>query len=213
MTSARYTQNVLRPGIIELAYGEPAPELLPVGLVRTAAAAVLEGNGPAALAYGRIEGPPSLRAAIARRIAAREGHAVPAAEVIVSGGNSQALDLVLTVFGEPGDVVLVESPTYNLALRTLRDRPLRIVAVTFDEGGINVDALAARLRALRAEGRRARLLYTIPTYHNPVGACLAPDRRPRLLQLAGEHDLLIVEDDVYRAAVPSNWRSSSRKAG
>jgi DNA-binding transcriptional MocR family regulator len=205
------TQNTLREGIIELTFGEPDPALLAVGLVRRAAAAVLDDAGPAALAYGQLEGPPALRNEIARRIAAREGCACSAAEVLVSGGNSQALGQVLTVLTVPGDVVLVESPTYNLALGIIRDHPVEVVGVPLDGEGLKLDALRAALAEQRAAGKCARLLYTIPTFHNPAGVCLTETRRRGLLEIAAEHDLIIVEDDVYRElayeghAPPALW--------
>ena len=97
----RYTQNVLRAGVVEFAFGEPDPALLPVGLVREAAAGALDRFGPGAISYGQVEGPPALREQIARRIAAREGRDVAAADILVSGGNSQALDQALTVLTDP----------------------------------------------------------------------------------------------------------------
>ena len=192
------TQNALRPGVIELAYGEPDPALLPVDLVESAAARVLRELGPGAIAYGTRSGPLGLRRAIATRIAAREGREVAETGVYVSGGSSQALDLILTVFTGPGDVVLVETPTYNLALGTMRDHPVEIIGVALDGDGLVVAALEATLARLRSAGKHARLLYTIPTFHNPTGTCLEGERRGRLLALAAHHDLLIVEDDVYR---------------
>ncbi|HEY5386794.1 MAG TPA: PLP-dependent aminotransferase family protein [Thermoleophilia bacterium] len=199
MTSAPSdTQNTLRAGIIELAFGEPDPALLAVGLVRRAAAAVLDDSGPAALAYGSPEGPQALRDEIARRIAAREGRACTAAEVLVSGGNSQSLGQVLTILTAPGDVVLVESPTYNLALGIMRDHPVEVVGVPLDDEGLRLGALHAALEQLRAAGKRARLLYTIPTFHNPAGVCLSRTRRQELVAIAAERDLVVVEDDVYR---------------
>jgi len=202
---------MLREGIIELTFGEPDPALLAVGLVRRAAAAVLDDAGPAALAYGPLEGPQALRDEIARRVAAREGCACSAADVLVSGGNSQALGQVLTVFTEPGDVVLVETPTYNLALGIMHDHPVEVVGVPLDEEGLKLDALRAALAEQRAAGKRARLLYTIPTFHNPAGVCLSETRRQGLLEIAAEHDLIVVEDDVYRElayeghAPPALW--------
>ena len=169
--------------------------------MRRAAVAVLDDDGPAALAYGSVEGPEALREEIARRSAAREGHACTAADVLISGGNSQALDQVLTVLTSPGDVVLVESPTYNLALGIMRDHPLEVAGVPLDHEGLRLDALRATLAELRAAGKRARLLYTIPTFHNPAGICLSAQRRQDLLAIAAEHDLVIVEDDVYRELV------------
>lgn len=205
------TQNDLRPGFVELAYGEPDPSLLPVDAVRRAAAAALGPGGAAAIAYGGDAGPPVLRAALARRITELEGATVTADEVVVTGGNSQALDQALTVFTAPGDALLVESPTYNLALQTMRDHPVEIVGLPHDDGGLDVGALAAALAALRAEGRRPRLLYTVATFHNPTGMSLAGERRTALVALARREELLIIEDDVYRelaydgAAPPSLW--------
>ncbi|MCX6372734.1 MAG: PLP-dependent aminotransferase family protein [Actinobacteria bacterium] len=212
MTSGpSHTQNTLRRGIIELAFGEPDPALLAVGLVRRAATAALDDAGPAMLAYGAPAGPPALRREIARRVAARESCACTAADVLVSGGNSQALGQVLTMLTAPGDVVLVEAPTYNLALGIMRDHPVEVVGVPLDDEGIRLDELQTVLGVLRAGGRRARLLYTIPTFHNPAGVCLSSQRRQDLLEIATEHGLVLVEDDVYRelvydgAAPPALW--------
>ena len=193
-----YTQNTLRDDVVELTFGEPDPAMLPVGLVRAAANRMLAEAGPGALAYGQTQGPSALREQIARRLAAREGRAFPAHEILVSGGNSQALDLVFTILTAPGDVVLVESPTYNLALGILRDHPVEVVGIPLGEEGLDVDALERTLARLRTTGARTRLLYTIPTFHNPSGVCLAPERRRRLLEIARHWDLILVEDDVYR---------------
>ena len=193
-----FTQNTLREGFVEFAFGEPDPALLPVGLVREAAARALGAGGAAALAYGSNPGPEALRAAIAERAAAREGLALSADDVLISGGNSQALGQVMTLLTDPGDVVFVECPTYNLALGIIADHPVDVVGVPLDAEGLDVDALDAAVRDVRASGRRPRLLYTIPTYHNPAGVSLSAPRRLRLLELARREDLVLVEDDVYR---------------
>lgn len=198
MDPLRTTQNDLRPGVIELAFGEPDPSLLPMELVASAAGRVVPELGRGALAYGRRCGPRPLRDALAARMAAGGDARASSRDVYVTAGNSQALDLVLGVFTRPGDLVLVESPTYNLALATMRDRPVEIAAVRHDRGGLDVDDLQALLERLAADGRGARLLYTIPTFHNPAGTCLRDVRRRRLLRLAREHGFLVVEDDVYR---------------
>ena len=193
-----FTQNTLREGFVEFAFGEPDPALLPVGLVREAAERALGAAGAAALAYGSNPGPEALRAAIAARASAREGMALAAEDVVVSGGNSQALDQTLTMLTEPGDVVFVECPTYNLALGIIADHPVDVVGVPLDGDGLDVAALGAAVRGVTASGRRPRLLYTIPTYHNPAGVSLSATRRRRLLELARREDLILVEDDVYR---------------
>ncbi len=211
MTAAAATQNELRPGFVELAYGEPDPRLLPVDAVWRAAARTLAEGGSAAIAYGSAQGPSILRGALAARMSAHEGVAVGADDVVVTGGNSQALDQALTVFAEPGDSVLVESPTYNLALLTIGDHPVEVAGLPHDEGGLDVEACAATVHALRAQGRRPCLLYTVPTYHNPTGVCLREDRRAALVALAAAEDLILVEDDVYRElaydgeAPPALW--------
>jgi DNA-binding transcriptional MocR family regulator len=196
-----FTQNTLREGFVEFAFGEPDPSLLPVGLVREAAARALGAGGAAALAYGSNPGPEALRAAVAERSASREGLAISAGDLLVSGGNSQALGQVMTMLAEPGDVVFVEIPTYNLALGIIADHPVDVVGLPLDEDGLDVDALEAVVREVRASGRRPRLLYTIPTFHNPAGVSLSAPRRARLLELARREDLVLVEDDVYRELV------------
>ncbi len=188
-------QQVARPGFVELAFGEPDPALFPYDDLKAAAQAAL-GGGDAALVYGSNEGPPELRRLLAERIAATEGRRPGDDELAITGGVSQALDQAVSLFTEPGDTVLVELPTYSLALGVLRDHPVRLEGVPFDGDGLDVEALGRRL----ADGQAPppRLLYTIPTHHNPTGVSLAADRRRRLVELAAAHDLLIVEDDVYR---------------
>jgi len=192
------TQCVARPGIIELRFGEPDPALFPaVGLAMACADALADG-GVGSLPYGANAGPPELRHLLGERLTGLEGREVGADETLISGGNSQALDQVLTLFFEPGDVLLVELPTYSLALGVFRDHPVHVEAVPFDGQGLDIEALERKLDELAHAGRRAKALYTIPTFHNPTGICLADDRRRRLVELAASRDLLIVEDDVYR---------------
>jgi 2-aminoadipate transaminase len=193
------TQNALREGFVEFAFGEPDPALLPVGLVREAAERALSSYAAAgALAYGSTPGPEPLRAAVAARTVAREGLPLTADDVLVSGGNSQALGQVLTDLTRPGDVVYVERPTYNLALGILADHPVDVVGVPMDGEGLDIEALEDAVRAAKAAGRRPRLAYIIPTFHNPTGVSLSPARRERLLRLARQEELVLVEDDVYR---------------
>jgi 2-aminoadipate transaminase len=192
------TQFHARPGIIDLGYGHPNPDLLPVERIRAAAASALERYGPDALTYGDAAGPRPLIEWICERLAEVDARAPGPDEVLVSAGNSHAIDQLATLLAEPGEVVLVESPTYHLAVRILRDHPLELVAIPFDGGGLRVDAVADTLTRLRRAGRRVRLLYTVPTFHNPTGISLAPERRRALVELAAAEGLLIVEDDAYR---------------
>ena len=204
-------QMVLRPGIIDLGWGHPDPTLMPVEAVREATAATLARAGADALAYGAGQGPGPLIAWLRSRIGRNEGRTPAPDEVLITGGNSQALDQVCARCAAPGDTVLVEAPTYHLAVKVLRDRGLRLVPVPLDDEGLQVAALAETLARLAREGCRPRFLYTIPTYHNPTGTSLSLARRRALIDLAIAEDLTIIEDDVYRelaydgAAPPSLW--------
>lgn len=187
-----------RPGIIDLGWGVPDPRLLPVSAVRRAAAAALRRFGPDALQYGHSGGAGPLLDWLVTRINSQEGRAIHANEIMITGGNSSALDLLLTLCTKPGDTVVLESPTYHLAIQILRDHHLHLVSVPADDEGLAVDALADLLSELKREGRRARALYTVPTFNNPTGVSLSEWRRRALVELAAEEELLIVEDDVYR---------------
>ena len=205
------TQFIDRPGIIDLAWGHPDPVLLAVDDLRQAAARVFDRYGSDALNYGYAAGPGPLISCVCDRL--REVDARPPApdSVVISAGNSQALDQVATLMTKPGDVVLVEAPTYHLAVRILRDHPLELVPVPADASGLKVDALETIVDQLRRRNRTVRLLYTVPTFNNPTGASLAPERRQQLVRFAEAAELLIVEDDVYRElsydgpAPPSLW--------
>lgn len=192
------TQMVRRPGFSEFDWGQPDPSLLPVEGIRRATAAALDEFGPTALVYGAAEGPWPLLYWIRERLQQTEGLPIDASEIVGTSGNSDGLDQICTLFTTPGDTVLVESPTYHLALRIMRDHRLDLRPVPMDAHGLRVDRLQALLDELPREGRTPRLLYTVPTFHNPSGTSLSLDRRQALVNLAAQHGLLIVEDDVYR---------------
>jgi len=191
-------QFVSRPGIIDLGWGHPDPDLLPVEALQVAAARVLERYGADALTYGYAAGPGPFLEWVAERLGEVDARAPDPHAIVATAGNSHALDQVVSLLTSPGDVVLVEDPTYHFAPRILRDHPLELVAVPADEEGLRTDALAETVEALRLRGRRPRLLYTVPTFHNPTGVSLAPDRRRALVDLATMAGFTIIEDDVYR---------------
>lgn len=207
-------QLSLRPGTIDLAWGHPAVDLLPVAAMQRASAAALARFGTDALTYGHPAGPGPLLAWLRARIARQEGRMPAVDEIMITGGISHGLDQLLTLCTAPGDTILVESPTYHLAVRIMRDHPLKLVPVPADQDGLQVDVLAAQLADLRRTGQRARLLYTVPTFHNPTGVSLSLPRRQALIDLAAAEKLLIVEDDVYRELAydgpppPSLWSAA-----
>jgi DNA-binding transcriptional MocR family regulator len=194
--SAQSTQLSLRPHIIELGVGQPDPELLPRDAIEHATTA-LRASSWTPLAYGANAGPETLLDELARRVSTAERE-LSLDELVVTGGNSQALDELCTLLAQPGDAVLVEAPSYNLALQILRDHRLTLVPVPLDEGGLVPAAVAEVVRSLRQKRIRPAFLYTIPTFHNPTGTSLTLPRRHELLDVAAGNDLLVVEDDVYR---------------
>ena len=181
-----------RPGVISFAGGLPAPELFDAAGLRDAyAAALSDANASRSLQYSTTEGNADLRAAIAARLTAR-GLAAHADELLVTSGSQQALTLAATVLVEPGDRVLVEEPSYLAAIQAFKLAGADVVPVACDDDGLDPDAVAA------AAGRHgARLLYTIPTFHNPTGRTLPLERRRALAAIAERHGLWLIEDDPY----------------
>ena len=209
-------QIVHRPGVIDLGWGHPDPTLLPVAGLRLAATEALDRYGAEALAYGSERGPGPLLRWLIGYLESCEGRAPAADEIIVTGGISHALDQICTLLTQPGDVVLVEQPTYHLAVRILREHPLELVPVAGDAGGLRPEAVAEAIAAVRRTGRNPRFLYTVPTFNNPTGISLDAERRQALVDLAVAERLLIVEDDAYRElfydgpAPASLWRLAPR---
>ena len=201
-----------RPGIIELTWGHPDLALLPVGALRRAGMAALDQYGAEALQYGHPAGPGPLLEWLAERIGRQEGRGPALDEIMTTGGISLGLDQLLTSLVVPGDTVLVESPTYHLAVNILRDHHLNLLPVPSDDEGLNVEALRDMLTHRARSGARPKALYLVPTFNNPTGRSLAPERRRALVALAAAENLLIIEDDVYRElaydgpAPPSLWR-------
>jgi 2-aminoadipate transaminase len=186
------------PGTISFIYGLPDPETFPGEELRHAADEVLRARPELALQYGPEQGYGPLIDYLRGKMADEENLTVERPRIMLSGGSAQAIDHVCTLFTRPGDIVLVEAPTYHETIQLFRDHGLQPLQIATDEDGLVVEALAERLQRLAGEGRRARLLYVIPNFQNPSGITLADGRRRALLEVAGRYDLLVVEDDVYR---------------
>jgi 2-aminoadipate transaminase len=199
------------PGVINLALGHPAPELLPVESIAEIVGSAVLRHGAGGLDYGDPQGPQPTIEALRRRLARVDARVPHQDQLAITAGTSAAIDRVASLFTRPGDVVLVEAPTYHLALRILSDHPIDLVAVPGDADGLDADALARETRRVRAEGRTVRLVYSVPTFSNPTGASLSADRRRALAQVLRTEGLLLVEDDAYRElaydgeAPPSVW--------
>lgn len=177
-----------QPHILSLAGGLPATEAFPVDDVQAATARVL-AEGPGGLQYSTTEGHPPLR----EWIAGQCGHGVDAAQVLVTAGSQQALDLIARALLDPGDVVVIDDPGYLGAIQALSLAEPRLVPVPVDGDGMRVDHLAGLL----ADGLRPKLCYTVGAFQNPTGVTLSDDRRRALADLAERHGFLVVEDDPY----------------
>ncbi|MGB9739351.1 PLP-dependent aminotransferase family protein [Chloroflexus sp.] len=180
-----------RPGMIEFGWGHLAADLLPSDELLRAVTHTLVHDAPAALTYGFAQGPGRLLHLLATRLSVSE------AEIMITGGTSQALDMLCKLLTKPGDVVLVEAPTYHLALRIFRDYGLRFVTVPSDQQGLHVTAVATLVKLLRNRGERIAFLYLVPTYNNPNGVTLHAERRAELARLATALELTVIEDEAY----------------
>ena len=187
----------IRPGLISLAGGSPSLSKLPVDLVAETASRVIREHGMTALHYGGGKGTEELRELICG-IMAEEGILGASPEdVVVTTGSQSAQDIAAKVFCNPGDVVLVEDPTYVGALNTFEAYQVQVEPIFMDENGLIPEHLESRIAALETEGKRIKLLYTIPSFNNPSGITLAAERRQRVVDICRDHNILVLEDNPY----------------
>ncbi len=188
---------IQQPGMISFAGGLPDPDTFPVEGFASCAD-VLSREGRTVLQYGASEGYPPLRNAIIDMMGRRLGYRPQAGELLVTSGSQQAVDLIARALLDTGDVVVVEAPTYPGTLHCLRNAGARFATVPTDGDGMQVDALPEVVkRAAAATGRLPKLIYTVPDFSNPSGACMSLERRHRLVELAAELEIPIFEDDPY----------------
>ena len=183
------------PHIISLAGGIPATDMFDLEGIEAATLEAMK-MGVAAYQYSVTDGEPELRERITHLIEDRNIKAVKE-QVVVTSGSQQGLDLVARTFLDAGDVVLVEQPTYLAALQVFRMAGAEIVSIKGSTEGLDLDALEATLRQLRADKKRVKALYTVPTFANPTGSTMSEANRERLLSLAIEFNFVILEDDPY----------------
>ncbi len=183
-----------RPDIISFAGGMPEVRKFPVHAAADAAHNAVVHEGAQALQYGSSEGRPELRSFVVE-LMAEIGVRVSLDDVIITQGAQQGLDLLAKVFIDPGDVVIAEGPTYVGALQAFSAYQPDVRCVAMDDDGMRMDLLEAELASLGNRG--AKFIYSVPTFQNPAGVTLSPDRRRRLLELARAYDIPVIEDDPY----------------
>ncbi len=179
-----------RQSIISFAGGLPAEEHFPVAAIGEAFDRVME-QGNKALQYGLTEGYLPLRESICRRMAAK-GIRVTPDDMLITTGSQQGIDLLTRIYIDPGDVILVESPTYLSAIQVFNSYGANLVSVQGDEDGMDLDDLAAKLQQYKP-----KMAYVIPTFSNPTGGAWSLERRKGVLALCREAGTLILEDDPY----------------
>ena len=185
-----------RPEIVSLAGGMPNLSALPMEMMAEVIKELILTNGSEALQYGSGQGHPKLREQICD-VMALEGIRANPDDVVITTGSQQALDLISRIFIDPGDVVLVEAPSYVGALGTFRQYQASVVHVEMDNDGLVPNSLRAAIKSLRAAGRKIKFLYLIPNYQNPTGVCLPADRRTEILSICREEEIFVVEDNPY----------------
>ena len=196
--------------VITFSGGFPEPALFQTGTLADIAARLIAEEPGVALQYAATEGLASVRNYVSGRLAAAEGRTPGAAELMITSGGIDCMELLAKSYIDPGDVVVVEAPTYLGGLMAFRGYEADVRGVPLDEDGMRVDVL----NDLLAGGLRPKIVYTIPDYQNPTGLSMSAERRRELVDLARRYGFLILEDVAYRelgfgenaaAPAPSMW--------
>ncbi|MFN8425370.1 MAG: PLP-dependent aminotransferase family protein [Anaerolineales bacterium] len=186
-------QTQIPPDVIDLGLGNPPFSLLPLDMIRESAQKVLSQADNSFLQYGTERGDGYLRAALANFLSDGYGFLVNADNLFVTTGISNGLDLICSLFTKAGDTILVEEPSYFLALRIFADHGLNVVSIETDENGLVPASLEGTLASTAP-----KFLYLIPAFQNPTGHTLLQERREQIVKLAEKHNFLIVADEVYQ---------------
>jgi 2-aminoadipate transaminase len=185
-----------RPEVISLAGGLPDTSTFPPDTFAAVAQRIASESCAKALQYGPTEGLEETKECIAEVMAA-EGMRVDLEDMLVTTGGQQVLDLVTKTLIDPGDVVIAEGPTYPGAVPVFSAYQADVVQIDMDADGMRVDLLEDALDELDREGRRPKFVYTVPSFQNPAGVTMSRPRRRRLVELAHERELLVLEDNPY----------------
>ncbi|MEH7379033.1 PLP-dependent aminotransferase family protein [Bacillus sp. JJ1533] len=183
-----------RPEIISFAGGLPAPELFPVEALKDACNAVMNEDGAASFQYSTTEGYIPLRETICQRMEV-VGISSTIENVLITSGSQQAIDLTGRLFINEGDTILCESPTYLAAINVFKSYNARFIEVAMDDDGMVMEELEKKLQ----EHPNTKFIYTIPDFQNPTGRTLKLERRKRMIELANQYNVLVVEDNPYGA--------------
>jgi 2-aminoadipate transaminase len=187
---------IARPEVISLAGGLPDTGAFPKETLAAVMRQVAMESSAEALQYGPTEGLAGAKDCIVEVMAA-EGIRADPDDMIVTAGGQQVIDLVARALIDPGDVIVAEAPTYPGAVPVFSSYQADVVQIEMDSDGMRVDLMEEALDRLDREGRRPKFIYTIPTFQNPAGVTMSLPRRRRLVEVARERELLVLEDNPY----------------
>ena len=186
-------KSLTDPSIIAFAAGNPAPESFPAEAIAGFTADIMANDMTTALQYGITEGYPALRTAVQDRLAKKFSISGEDNTLIITSGGQQGLELAAKVMCNEGDTILCENPSFIGALNAFRSLGANLVGIEMEEDGVKLDALEKALQ----ENPRAKLLYLIPTFHNPAGTTMSLAKRKAVYDLCVRHHVLILEDNPY----------------
>jgi 2-aminoadipate transaminase len=184
------------PEVISFAGGLPNPGSFPITDLQNVARSVLDHHGKIALQYGTTEGVDALREVLAER-AHKDGIEAGLENIVITSGSQQALDTMGKLFINPGDTVLCGLPTYLGGINAFRSYEGNLAGVPLDADGMMVDLLEEKIKQLLSDDVIPKFIYVVPTFQNPAGVVMSESRRKKLIDIAHEYDILIVEDDPY----------------
>ena len=182
-----------KPGMISFAGGNPSNKALEPEIVRELAVEAIDRMGTSILQYGGTEGLPGLREQTAKYLSETAGVRCTAENILPVQGSSQAFDLLLKALINPGDVILVESPTFLGAIQAMRIYGAKLVDMPMDDDGVIIEEVERLVRQ-----HKPKMMYIIPTFQNPTGRTLSLARRKALADMAARYGFIIAEDDPYR---------------
>ena len=184
------------PGVISFAGGLPNPKAFPVSIIKEISSELLEENGATILQYGQTEGLMELRELLAERLQ-KDGIEADMDNILITVGSQEGLDITGKIFLNKDDVVSLGLPSYLGGINAFRAYRSKLEGIPLDDEGMAVGLLEEKILELEREGKKIKMIYVIPTFQNPAGVVMPESRRRKLVEIAREHDLMIVEDDPY----------------
>ncbi|WP_238523636.1 PLP-dependent aminotransferase family protein [Acidilobus saccharovorans] len=183
--------------VLSLAGGLPGPEVFPKEELAAIASRVIEELGDSALQYSPTLGVMPFREAVADFVRGKGVKVTDNDRVAVTTGSQEAIYLLAMTLINPGDGIIVESPTYLAALNVFRYYGANFISIPLDENGMRTDLLEDSIKKAKEKGINVKMIYTVATCHNPTGVIMSDDRRKELMEIASKYDLLVIEDDPY----------------